>query len=202
MRDPLFISTCLLVTHFFVKLVEDAYKSVNIEPTILIALFQCLYFSFISQSIFFLSKTKTDLIFFYSSSLGNEAAECTVCMVKLWVMAATDELFGSSSTFFWNKKSKQKLKQKSKRKIKQNSKQTTQTKSEAHLWNWSRTLANWWQNRCWQVWRWHFWLLIYGIQFDSIFQCLTWIKIRLQTRYFVRICHISILLHSGKFCLK
>ena len=68
---------------FFVKLVEDAYKSVNIEPTILIALFQCLYFSFISQSIFFLSKTKTDLIFFYSSSLGNEAAECTVCMVKL-----------------------------------------------------------------------------------------------------------------------
>ena len=113
MRDLLLISTCLLVTHFFVKLVEDAYKSVNIEPTILITLFQCLYFSFISQSIF-LSKTKTDLIFFYSSSLGNEAAECTVCMVKLWVMAATDELFGSSSTFFWNKKSKQKLKQKSK----------------------------------------------------------------------------------------
>ena len=80
--------------------------------------------------------------------------------------------------------------------------QTIQTKSEAHLWNWSRTLANWWQNRCRQVWRGHFGLLIYGIQFDSIFQSLTWIKIRLQPRYFIRIYHISILPHSGKFCLK
>ena len=83
MRDPLFISTCLLVTHFFVKLVEDAYKSVNIEPTILIRLFQCLYFSFISQSIFFIENKNRFDFFFYSSSLGNEAAECTVCMVKL-----------------------------------------------------------------------------------------------------------------------
>ena len=72
-----------------------------------------LFLIHFSEYFFIENKNRFDF-FFYSSSLGNEAAECTVCMVKLWVMAATDELFGSSSTFFWNKKSKQKLKQKSK----------------------------------------------------------------------------------------
>ena len=165
------------------------YLTNNLDNIISMSLF-LIYFS---EYFFIENKNRFD--FHYSSSLGNEAAECTVCMFKLWVMAATDELFGSSSTFFWNKKTKSK--QKSKQKTKQN--KQFNTKSEAHLWNWSRTLANWWQNRCWQVWRWHFGLLIYGIQFDSIFQSLTWIKIRLQSRYFVRIYYISILLTVGNF---
>ena len=85
------------------------YWTNNFDNIISMSLF-LIYFS----EYFFYRKQKQIWFFFYSSSLGNEAAECTVCMVKLWVMAATDELFGSSSTFFWNKKSKQKLKQKSK----------------------------------------------------------------------------------------